>query len=124
MPQKGKAGDKIMKNTEKKMVDGESDDYEADFKQLTFNKGTRLHLVTLKFKQQVKVQQVSGTVTSQHLESDATDSFIVTTHENQWAAAEGALFEHALFSDKQAVSWPLLANAFQVRALICSFIGF
>ena len=41
----------------------------------------------------------------------------MTTHENQWAAAEGALFENFLFAESTSVTWPLLANAFQLLYL-------
>ena len=76
--------------------------------------------MTLKFKQQVKVSEMGGAASSaiaQHLESQASQPFIVTTHENQWAAAEGALFENTLFDEHMSVSWPMLANAFQLLYL-------
>jgi hypothetical protein len=45
----------------------------------------------------VKVEETNGSVTSVHLESNSTLPLIVTTHENQWAAAEGSLFENNVF---------------------------
>mmetsp|Transcript_19515 Transcript_19515/g.33545 ORF Transcript_19515/g.33545 Transcript_19515/m.33545 type:complete len:693 (-) Transcript_19515:198-2276(-) len=117
MPQKpGKEGVTIT-NSEKKMVDGASHDYEVNFQQLTFKKGTRLHLATLQFQQQVKVTETNGSVSSVHLESNATQPLIVTTHENQWAAAEGSLFENTVFGAQMVVSWPELANWFQILYL-------
>lgn len=100
-----------------KMVDGASHDYEVNFQQLTFKKGTRLHLATLQFQQQVKVTETNGSVSSVHLESNATQPLIVTTHENQWAAAEGSLFENTVFGAQMVVSWPELANWFQILYL-------
>jgi hypothetical protein len=44
----------VMQNNEKKMTDGD-DEHEANFVALTFDKGTRLHVVQLLFKQQVSV---------------------------------------------------------------------
>jgi hypothetical protein len=109
--------DVVMKNQTKRMVDGESHDREANFEQLTFDKGTRLQQVTLKFNQQIKVQGASGAASAEHLESNTSEPFIVTTHENQWAQAEGALFEHTLFLQQMSVPWPLFANAFQILYL-------
>jgi hypothetical protein len=109
--------DVVMKNQTKRMVDGESHDREANFEQLTFDKGTRLQQVTLKFNQQIKVQGASGAASAEHLESNTSEAFIVTTHENQWAQAEGALFEHTLFLQQMSVPWPLFANAFQILYL-------
>jgi hypothetical protein len=109
--------DVVMKNQTKRMVDGESHDREANFEELTFDKGTRLQQVTVKFNQQIKVQGASGAASAEHLESNTSEPFIVTTHENQWAQAEGVLFEHTLFLQQMSVPWPLFANAFQILYL-------
>lgn len=109
--------DVVMQNNSKKMVDGESHDNEANFEQLTFDKGTRLQQVTLKFNQKIKLQAGTTAAASEHLESNASEPFIVTTHENQWAQAEGVLLERTLFAQQMSVSWPLFANAFQVLYL-------
>ncbi len=109
--------DVVMQNNSKAMVDGESHDNEANFEQLTFDKGTRLQQVTLKFNQHVKLQGGQGAASSEHLESNASEPFIVTTHENQWAQAEGVLLERTLFAQQMSVSWPLFANAFQILYL-------
>jgi hypothetical protein len=109
--------DVVMQNSSKAMVDGESHDNEANFEQLTFDKGTRLQQVMLKFNQHVKVQGAMGAASSEHLESNVSEPFIVTTHENQWAQAEGVLLERTLFAQQMSVSWPLFANAFQILYL-------
>lgn len=106
--------DVVMKNQTKRMADG---DREANFEELTFDKGTRLQQVTVKFHQQIKVQGASGAASAEHLESNTSEPFIVTTHENQWAQAEGVLFEHTLFLQQMSVPWPLFANAFQILYL-------
>ena len=48
----------VIVNAERKMSESGNAALEADFSQLTFEKGTRLHVVQLQFKQQVKVEEL------------------------------------------------------------------
>jgi hypothetical protein len=78
----------------------------AQFNELRFPTGTRQKVVRLQFVLMVSYIQANGSPSTQSLESDLTQPFLIMTNENQWKVSEGVLLKKSAFEGKESISWP------------------
>jgi len=106
------AGETFYSGGKRELVEGG-----AIFDDISFDRGTRACPITIRFSVDLVCQKGGNSVTIS-LTSPASNPFIVTTHENQWASAEGSLLNESLFKGSfERCAWPKFVNVFKALYL-------